>query len=146
MKIGVDFVGVSTSFYCNDGRGNYLLHKRGKNCRDEVGKWDPGGGKLEFGLTLEENVLKEVREEYGCEGTIQRKLAAYNLIRRKGRLETHWVVIPFLVLVKKSEVRNNEPEKIEEMGWFRINELPEPLHPGIFYTLKHNKEYLLDQS
>ena len=79
MKTGVDHVSIGTSFYCYDGKGNWLLHKRSKNCHDEVGVWDSGGGKLEFGLTLEENVLKEIKEEYGCDAIIERQLPAITL-------------------------------------------------------------------
>ncbi len=62
MDIGIDYVGISTPFYCNDGKGHFLLHKRSVNTRDKHGRWDPGSGKLEFGMQLEENVLKEVAE------------------------------------------------------------------------------------
>ncbi len=60
LKPGVDYIGVTTSFYCNDGKGNFLLHKRSKNTRDENGRWDPGGGQLEFGEKPEKGVLREV--------------------------------------------------------------------------------------
>ena len=81
MNIGIDYVGVTTPFYCNDGKGNFLLHKRSKNTRDEHGRWDPGSGKLDFGLEFEENVLKEVFEEYGCKGEIQEQLPAHTILR-----------------------------------------------------------------
>src|SRR4051812_21604994 len=118
MKPGIDYIGISTPFYCNDGQGNFLFHKRGKNSRDEQGKWDPGGGKLEFGLTLEENVLKEVLEEYNCKGIIQEALPAHTVLRELDGKKTHWLAIPFFVKVNREEVKNNEPEKIEELGWF----------------------------
>jgi 8-oxo-dGTP pyrophosphatase MutT (NUDIX family) len=70
MNIGVDFIGITTPFYCHDGNGNILMHKRSSNCRDEQGRWDAGSGKLEQSLSLEENVLQEVLEEYGCKGEI----------------------------------------------------------------------------
>ena len=53
MKPGIDYIGVSTPFYCHDGQGNFLFHKRSQKCRDEQGRWDTGSGKLEFGLTVE---------------------------------------------------------------------------------------------
>ncbi len=57
MKIGFDYCGITTPFYCHDGNGNILMHKRTKECRDEHERWDTGSGKLEFDLSLEENVL-----------------------------------------------------------------------------------------
>ena len=93
MKIGIDFIGISTPFYCNDGKGNFLFHRRSKNCRDEHGKWDPGSGKLDFGVCIEVNVLREIAEEYGCKGEIQERLPGVErhglttYIRRDFRLD-----------------------------------------------------------
>lgn len=30
MEPGVDYIGISTPFYCNDGHGLFLLHKEVK--------------------------------------------------------------------------------------------------------------------
>lgn len=54
MKKGIDYIGVTVSFYCHDGAGNFVLHKRNHNCRDEHGCWDFGGGGLKHGETLED--------------------------------------------------------------------------------------------
>ena len=134
MRHGFDFVGISTAFYCHDGEGHLLLHKRSVNCRDEHGMWDPGAGKLEHGTSLEENVLKEIQEEYGCTGEIQEKLPAHDIFREWDGKKTHWIAIPFIVLVNKSDVINNETHKIDEIGWFSLDNLPTPLHTGFAYT------------
>lgn len=132
--MGIDCIGVSTSFHCHNGKGKWLLHKRSENCRDEKGTWDSGGGKLEFGLSLEENVLKEIREEYGCNAVIQQQLPAITLLRSSpGGVQTHWIVIPFILLINTVEMRNvkiGDPEKMGELGWFDFNNLPQPLHSG----------------
>jgi len=143
MDTGIDCVGVSTSFYCHNGNGKWLLHKRSENCRDEKGAWDSGGGKLEFGLTLEQNVLKEVREEYGCEATIQKQLPAITLLRQspEGK-ETHWVVIPFILFINMKhgkEVKMEDSEKMVELSWFSLDKLPKPLHSGFQKTFQLNK-------
>jgi len=135
MKIGVDYTGVSTPFYCHDGKGNFLLHKRSKNCRDEHGHWDPGSGKLEFGVSLEENVLREIAEEYGCQCEIQEQLPAHDIFREQNGKNTHWLAVPFFVKVDPRKVKINEPEKIDEIGWFRLDSLPSPLHTGFKYSL-----------
>ncbi len=140
MKPGIDHIGVSTAFYCHDGNGNFLFHKRSKNCRDEQGAWDNGGGKLEFGLTPEENVLKELEEEYSCKGEIQEKLPAHSILREFDGVKTHWMQIPFIIKVNPKDVRNNEPEKIDEIGWFRLDNLPQPFHKGSIQTLTQFKE------
>jgi len=141
MKAGFDYVGVGTPFFCNDGQGNFLFHKRSKNCRDEHGAWDPGSGELDFGLTPEENVLKEVLEEYGCASKIQQKLPPVSVVREWAGKRTHWIAIPYFVLVNKNDIKNGDPDKIDELGWFRLDSLPDPLHTGFATILKEHKHY-----
>ena len=141
MKIGYDYVGITTPFFCHDGKGNLLLHKRGLKCRDEQGKWDAGGGKLEFNLSLEENVLQEVFEEYGCKGEIEERLPAEDLFRIFDGVKTHWITIPFFIKVNHEEAKNNEPHKIDEIGWFTLDNLPTPLHSGFQKSLDYYKSY-----
>lgn len=141
MRVGVDYIGVRTPFYCPDGQGNFLLHKRSQNCRDEQGRWDPGSGELDFGLTPEENVLREVREEYGCHGEIDGQLPPHSIIREPNGERTHWLAIPFFIKVKREEVKNNEPDKIDELSWFRLDNLPQLLHTGFSYTFNRHKDY-----
>ena len=51
-------------------------------------------------------------------------------------VKAHWVAIPFFVKVDPRVVKNNEPHKIEEIGWFTIDNLPEPLHSGFAYSFE----------
>ena len=140
-KAGVDYIGVTTPFYCNDGNGNFLFHKRSCNCRDEQGSWDLGSGQLEYDLTAEENVLKEVMEEYGCNGEIQGRLPAHDIFRDNNGVKTHWVAMPFFVKVDPKEVKINDPDKIDEIGWFRLANMPRPLHTGFSFTYKNFRDY-----
>jgi len=141
MKPGIDYVGISTPFYCNDGRGSFVLHKRSKQCRDEQGRWDTGSGELRFGQTLQESVLREVREEYGCLGVIQEQLPVHSILRVCGGKKTHWLAIPFFILVDPKKVKINEPEKAAEIGWFNLDNLPKPLHSGFQFTMRKYEKY-----
>ncbi|MBL8030144.1 MAG: NUDIX domain-containing protein [Candidatus Doudnabacteria bacterium] len=141
MKIGVDYIGVSTPFYCTDGQGRILLHRRSKNCRDENGKWDSGAGKLEFGLTPEENVLKEVLEEYGARGKIIGRVAPCSVLREFDGVVNHWLAIPFFIQINAEEAKNNEPEKIDELDWFTLDNMPSPLHSAFSFALKNFKDH-----
>lgn len=140
MKIGFDYIGISTPFYCHDGNGNMLMHKRTKECRDEHERWDSGAGKLEFDLSLEENVLQEVLEEYGCKGEIGEGLPAHDIFREQDGQKTHWMAIPFFVKVNREEVKIGEPHKMSELGWFSLDALPQPLHTGFAYTFERYKD------
>lgn len=96
---------------------------------------------MDFGLTPEENVLKEVREEYGCLGEIQERLPFLNIFREQNNEKTHWLILPFFIRVNPSEVKLNEPEKIDEIGWFKLDGFPEPLHSGLKLGLERFREY-----
>ena len=140
MEIGIDFIGISTPFYCNDGKGNFVMHKRGSACRDEKGRWDFGSGKLEFGEQPEISVLREVEEEYGVKGKIQEQLPAHSILRLHNGVNTHWLVIPFFVKVDTAKVRIMEPAKATEIGIFTLDRLPEPLHSGAQFTMNRYRQ------
>lgn len=126
---GLSFTGITTVFLCHDGKGNLLLGKRSKNARDEHGRWDAGGGGLKHGQSVEESMRREVKEEY--DATIQKVdfIGYFDAFRKnEDGLDTHWVVMCFAVLVDPKTVKLNEPESIDEIGWFRLNDLPSPMH------------------
>jgi 8-oxo-dGTP pyrophosphatase MutT (NUDIX family) len=128
MKTGIDYTGIGVVFFCHDGKGNYLLSKRGKNCRDEHGRWDPGGGGLDFGDKVEEVLKKEIKEEY-CADIINHQFLGYRDVHRLHEgVKTHWIILDFRVLIDPKQVKNGEPHKFEEIGWFSLDKLPEPLH------------------
>ena len=136
LQRGVDFIGVTVVFYCHDGRGNFLMHKRSKNCRDEIGNWDVGGGGMEFGESFEEAVKREILEEYCCEVDELKQIGAYNILRENNGKRTHWIGILFKAKVDPDQVKIGEPEFMEELGWFSKNNLPSPLHSNFMTILK----------
>jgi ADP-ribose pyrophosphatase YjhB (NUDIX family) len=132
LKKGVDFIGVTMVFYCHDGEGNIPLHKRSANCRDEHGRWDCGGGSMEFGeISFEAAVSREIEEEYGVTPRKIRQHAVENVIREHNGTKTHWVAVIFSAEVDRDKVIMGEPEKMDELGWFSPENLPEPLHSAL---------------
>ena len=129
MERGIDYPGITCVFFCHDGEGNFLMHKRSQNCRDEKGCWDVGGGAVEFGASLEETVEREVKEEYGTKplDTIWVPTAE-TILRTQNGVDSHWLALLYVVLVDRDEVRIGEPEKMDELGWFRRDDLPNPRH------------------
>lgn len=143
MKPGVDYIGVSVSFCCHDKSGNWLLGKRSKNCRDEIGNWDFGGGKLEFGESPEEGVLRELKEEYGVEGLIEEALPVDSILREHDGKPTHWIHFSYIIQIDPSKVVNGEPEAIDEIGWFKFENFPKPLHTAVAVrVVKHRQIFL----
>lgn len=141
MKKGVDFTGVTIVFACHDGEGNFLFSKRSPQCRDEHGTWDPGGGGLEFGDTVEGTLKKEIREEY-CTDVLAYEFLGYRDVQREhAGVKTHWIALDFKVRIDRSNVANGEPHKAEELAWFKLDSLPSPMHSQwpIFYNLYQDK-------
>jgi ADP-ribose pyrophosphatase YjhB (NUDIX family) len=128
MKKGEDYIGVTVSYLCHDGAGNVVLSKRGVNCRDEHGRWDCGGGSIEFGHTAEETVRKEVKEEYSADALEIVFLGFRDVFREQNGKKTHWISLDYKVLVDRSQVKNGEPHKFDEVRWFPFSALPEPMH------------------
>jgi 8-oxo-dGTP pyrophosphatase MutT (NUDIX family) len=150
MKAGIDFTGVAVSVYCHDKDGYFLFHKRSENCRDERGTWNNGGGKLEFGESPEETLKRELSEEYGCSGSIEEALPPQSFLQvLPDGTKKHWIILPYIVLVDRLEAKMNEPESMTEIGWYKLNELPSPLHAGTKEDLaaleRHFRKFRKDQ-
>jgi 8-oxo-dGTP diphosphatase len=128
MVKGTDYTGISVLFRCHDKEGNYVLQKRGINCRDEHGRWDFGGGGLKFGEKIEDCIKREVKEEYGAEVLHYTYLGHEEVHRIHEGKPTHWIAFRYKVLVDRNTVYNSEPHKTDEIGWFTLDKLPTPLH------------------
>lgn len=133
---------VGVSYYCHDGHGKYLLNKRSKNCRDEHGCWDFGGGGIDFGLTIEETLRKELKEEYCVENISYEFMGHRDVFREHGGQKTHWIQFDFRVLIDPKEVKNSEPHKFDELKWFDLNKLPHPLHSQMITQINLYKDKL----
>ena len=131
VERGVDCIGIACIFLCHDGNKRVLLHKRSANCRDEQGRWDCGGGALEFGEEFEEAVRREVFEEYCAKAREITHLATHNILREHNGAPTHWVALTFAVHVDPAQVKIGEPHKMDDIGWFTLDALPSPLHSKI---------------
>ena len=128
MKKGEDHIGVTVSFYCHDGQGNYVLNKRGVMCRDEQGMWDFGGGGVDVHDGVEDTLKKEIHEEL-CTDVLDYEFIGYRDVHRENNgVKTHWISLNFIVRVDRSKVQNGEPHKFDEIGWFTLDNLPEPGH------------------
>jgi 8-oxo-dGTP diphosphatase len=144
MRKGIDYVGVSIIFFCHDGQGNFIMAKRSAHARDEQGAWDVGGGALEFGATVEETLRAEITEEYGTI-VLKYEFLGYRDVFRNDRDETktHWLAMDFKVLVDPKHVYNAEPHKFDEIGWFRFENLPHPLHSQLALSFEKYKDRLM---
>ena len=121
MKQGIDYIGITCVFYCHDGKGNLLLHKRSQKCRDEKGRWDCGGGAMKFGESFEQTVRREVQEEYKSKIKKLKFVGINNVIRKNENKKTHWIAILFAAELDPKKVKIGVPEKMDEINWFKPN-------------------------
>lgn len=128
LKQGVDHIGVSVASIIHDGNGKILLMKRGQRARDEQGRWDVCGGAIEFGESIDEAIKREVSEELCTEAQEIDFLTAYDAHREHAGSKTHWIALVHAVKVDPKKVKNGEPHKIDEIGWFNSSSLPAPRH------------------
>jgi len=136
FKKGFDFIGVTVTFLCHDGKGNFVLAKRGANARDENGKWDTGGGALEFNDTVEQTLKQEIAQEY-CTDVIDFEFLGYRDVHRENQgRKTHWIALDFKVLVNPDKVKIGEPHKFDDIGWFTLDNMPENLHSQLPIALR----------
>lgn len=141
MKQGVDYPGITICFFCHDGRGNFIMAKRSKNTRDEHGRWDIGAGGLDFGLSIEETLRKEIKEEY-CTDVLSYEFLGYREIHREHEGKpTHWIALDFKVLIDPQKVANGEPHKFEDVQMFSFETMPNMVHSQLpkFFNLYKTK-------
>lgn len=128
MKQGVDHIGLAVVYFCHDGVGNVLLAQRSANARDEQGRWDIGGGAVEFNEDVEETVKKEIKEEYSTDVKELEFLGFRDVHREQNGTPTHWIALDFKVLVDRGMAKIGEPHKFDDLGWFTLDTLPSPIH------------------
>lgn len=142
LQKGIDFTAIAVVYFCHDGKGNFIMSKRSMKARDEYGTWDPGGGALEFGDTVENTLKKEIKEEYCTDVLSYEFLGFRDVHRMRDGKSDHWIALDFKVLIDPKKVKNGEPHKFDEVKFFRFENTPSPLHSQWPEFLKLYKEKL----
>lgn len=125
MKPGIDYIGVGVGAMVFNEYGEVFLSQRGPKATNERGCWEFPGGKVDFGETLAQAIVREFREEYAMEIEIIELLkVADHILPDEGQ---HWVSPTFLARHINGTPQIVEPEKCSALGWFTMDALPEPL-------------------
>ncbi|MBC2773303.1 NUDIX domain-containing protein [Rhizobium sp. AQ_MP] len=119
---GLDFPGLGVGLaILRDGK--LLLCKRMK--APEAGHWNIVGGKVDHMERAEIAARREAEEETGL---------AIGAIRYLGMTEQlieadrqHWISLLYVTEDTTGEPQLTEPDKLSEIGWFDLDDLPQPL-------------------
>lgn len=87
--------GVSGFIY---NRGKVLVVRRSRKEKFMPGYYDIPGGKVEFGETLEEALMREIREEVNLSVKVVKPYSSFSYVTLKNT--RHTVDIQFLVMAK----------------------------------------------
>lgn len=119
---GFDFPGLGVGLaILRDGK--LLLCKRMK--APEAGHWNIVGGKVDHMEPAELAARREAEEETGLSiGSIR------HLGVTEQRIEAdrqHWVSLLYVTDDTTGEPQLTEPDKLSDIGWYDLDDLPQPL-------------------
>jgi 8-oxo-dGTP pyrophosphatase MutT (NUDIX family) len=103
--------------------GEILLVRRRDN-----GHWCMPGGIAEVGQTTAEAALRELWEEAGLRGEVQRLLGVFDGPRWGARSKVHMVAHVYLITC--TDLNPAPGIEMTEAAFFSPDALPQPLHPG----------------
>jgi 8-oxo-dGTP diphosphatase len=109
--------------------------------RDTVpfrGFWALPGGRAEPGETVEQTIVREVKEETGLDVAVVRKIGEYHEQGVQGGVEYDYYPACFLVKVVGGEMRKQQSE-IQDIQLFSLDDVPETL---AFEHTQMIKDYL----
>lgn len=95
-----------------------LLLKRTSTRTSSPNKWQPVSGFIKEREPAEDAVLREIKEETGLDGTIEKKGKVFEISDDYGR----WIIMPFLVSVNSNIVEIDSGEH-SEYSWVRPKEI-----------------------
>lgn len=90
---------VAAAVTYHPGRDQYLILQRAETLDVFPGRWDFPSGKMEDGENAEDAALRELREETGFDGDVQRDGGRFTVDTRHGTFRIH----PVLVAVDRAE-------------------------------------------
>ena len=121
MKRGIDYIGVGVGAVVVNRDNKFFLALRGKQAKNERGKWEFPGGSVEFGDTIEETIVREIKEEYGFDIEIVELLGVTNHLIPDEK--QHWLSPAFICKVLRGVPKILEPHKCDDIGWFSLEEI-----------------------
>jgi 8-oxo-dGTP diphosphatase len=122
-------VAIHLFFFCEEK----ILLLRRFNTGYEDGKYSVVAGHLDAGETVTQAAIREANEEIGVI-LMPQDLQVVHVINRKSEDER----IDFFMRVKRwtGEIRNNEPDKCDQLAWFAVEALPTNIIPYVKHAIQ----------
>lgn len=98
-----------------------------------AGEWCLPGGKLDWGESLEEGAIREVKEETGITIKNPQVISVHNFKNK----HAHFVTIGLIAKSWKGSPKVVEPEEMVEWQWFSLKKLPYPRYFPSFGVIKN---------
>lgn len=98
-----------------------------------AGEWCLPGGKLDFGETLEDGAIREVKEETGIIIKNPQVISVHNCKNE----HAHFLTAGMVAQEWEGGAQVMEPDEIVEWKWFDINDLPYPRYFPSFEVIEN---------
>jgi len=122
-KPGIDFPGVGAGLVILREDGRVLLCRRLK--APEAGFWSIVGGKVDLMEPSSEAARREAEEESGLKiGKVDYLCTVEEIVEADRQ---HWISLIYITRDFSGEPTLSEPDKLSEIGWFDLSDLPQPL-------------------
>ncbi len=123
-----------------------LLLRRAETAKVFGGYWHLHTGKIEDGESPKQAALRECFEEVGINVDLTLEFVCYNKIPSIHNPQETWEDVCFYFGAELGDQTpiNNEPDKVMEMGWFSVVDLPTPMIPHIKYALENHTSTYID--
>lgn len=135
LKPGKDFIGVGGGVLIFNEKKEVLLKKRSKNSKNEIGRWEKPGGAIDYGENSMDAMKREVMEEVNIKINIWGLLPHTDHILKEE--EQHWMALNYLASYKSGKLKNMEPHKADDLGWFSLKKLPKNIAMPTKESLKN---------
>jgi 8-oxo-dGTP diphosphatase len=109
-----------------------------------AGEWSLPGGKIDFGETLEECAIREVKEETGIVIKDPQIISIHNCKNE----HAHFLTAGVVAREWEGEAQVKEPDEMVEWKWFDKNDLPFPRYFPSFLVIENylqGKFYIKNQ-
>jgi len=129
-----EFQSVGILIVARDTNRFLMLHR----VNHPKGTWSALAGGMEEGEDPITTVKREIKEEIGVDASMIDGIKVLGTSNAMGH--THYVMVGFVD--REFKVPNLQKDENDKYGWFSVDNLPSPLHPGFLKSLEMVKPLL----